>query len=340
MYTAFVQMAPYSSSKLTVDRRLEPVGALWIARSCLLVAALGLLIGAGPAPAQKDHAIPSPTYKDVPYGPHERNVLDLYLPDSSSPTPLAVFIHSGGFVRGSKEEIIKPGAPPPHWPATYAGNLKQLLAAGISVAAINYRLIQDAPLPAAHHDSRRALQFLRSKAGEWNFDQTRVAAFGGSAGAQVCMWLAFHDDMADPRNSDPIARESTRVDFVASRGGLTTMDGTWARRHIAGYDLPQRGEQDFGTDDSKRIELLIADLSALSLISAGDPPIFMQFKMKPDSKKPPGQRAALSWMVHHVAYGVQLKEQADKLGVEAHLMYPSKKAAFDTIADFLIDKLQ
>ena len=54
---------------------------------------------------------------------------------------------------------------------------------------------------------RRAIQFIRSKAGEWSVDKTAFAAYGGSAGAGTSLWLAFHDDMADPHNADPVLCE-------------------------------------------------------------------------------------------------------------------------------------
>lgn len=146
------------------------------------------------------------------YGDHERNVFDIWLVDSPKPTPLAIYIHGGGFRAGSKEKL-KPA------------ELDQLLEAGISVAAINYRYMSVAtPLPTPHHDARRALQFMRFKAKEWNIDKERVAAFGGSAGAQICMWLAFSDDMAKPGSKDLVERESTRLTCVATSGGQTTND--------------------------------------------------------------------------------------------------------------------
>jgi acetyl esterase/lipase len=162
----------------------------------------------------QDRAKPAPTHKDVTYGPHERNVLDFWRAESAAPAPLVVYIHGGGFRGGSKDGVS-------------SRILRELLAAGISVAAINYRLVQHKRLPAAHFDARRALQFLRSKAKEWNIDKTRTGAFGASAGAQICMWLAFHDEMADPGSPDPLARESTRLSCVATRGGQTTMDFDW-----------------------------------------------------------------------------------------------------------------
>ena len=138
------------------------------------------------------------------------HLFDIWLAENSKPTPLAIFIHGGGFRAGSKEKLSQ-------------DVLKQLLKAGISVASINYRYLSiETPLPTSHHDARRALQFMRSKAKEWNLDKSRVAAFGGSAGAQICMWLAYSDDMAKPKSKDPIERESTRLTCVATTGGQTT----------------------------------------------------------------------------------------------------------------------
>jgi acetyl esterase/lipase len=127
---------------------------------------MALLLPAGPCHGQdKSKQLqekPTPTHKDVTYGEHERHVLDFWQAKSDKPTPLVLFIHGGGFVGGSKDQVN---------PAV----LKDLLDAGISVAALNYRLLNHAPLPAAHQDCARALQFLRSKA--------KVGAFGGSARA-------------------------------------------------------------------------------------------------------------------------------------------------------------
>src|SRR5688500_16252089 len=134
---------------------------------------LGLLI-ALPAGAQERKAKgspkPTPDLADVAYGPHERNVMDVWKAKSDSPTPLLVFIHGGGF-RGGSKEALQPAL------------LRGCLEAGIAVASINYRLSPEVAFPAHYMDSARAIQFARSKAKEWNIDPQRVAASGGSAGA-------------------------------------------------------------------------------------------------------------------------------------------------------------
>ena len=84
------------------------------------------------------------------------------------------------------------------------------------LVSINYRYISQSqdvvpPVKAPLTDAALALQTVRSKAAEWNIDKLRIGASGGSAGACSSLWLAFHNDMADPKSSDPIARESTRL---------------------------------------------------------------------------------------------------------------------------------
>jgi len=270
---------------------------------------------------------PAPTHADVAYGPHERNVLDLWQAESAKPTPFVVFIHGGGFRGGSKEKLD-------------GRTLRVLLDAGISVAAINYRLISNAPLPAAHHDACRALQFIRSKAGEWNLDKGRVGAFGGSAGAQICMWLAFHDEMADPDAPDPVRRESSRLTCVATNGGQTTLDFEWWQKWIPGCDAPHRDPSEiFGVGSREEYAKKVGQISALSLITADDPPIHMSYGMAPDAPVPTDPQRARGWKVHHVMFGVKLKEKMDALGIEADLKYPGASSTYDSVAEFLITKL-
>ena len=289
----------------------------------------GISLAASPAAAQSGQRSPAPrvqpTVADFAYGDHERHVLDFYKAESSSPTPLTLYIHGGGFTRGDKSTVNQE-------------TLKQLLNAGISVAAINYRLAGQAPLPAAHHDAQRALQTLRSKAKEWNFDKNQVGAFGGSAGAQLCMWLAYHDDQADPSSSDPIARESTRIAYVAPLRGQITNDFDWWLKNLPGYDEVHRDPAEiFGGNDRAKQAAIAKKISVISLVSADDPPTFMSYGMAPGDPVPEGDRAT-AWKVHHVTFGIALKKKLDAVGVEADLHYPGADSTYDSAADFFIRK--
>ena len=286
-----------------------------------------------------------PTHANVKYGEHERNVFDIWLADSAKPTPLAIYIHGGGFRAGSKEKL-KPN------------ELDQLLKAGISVAAINYRYMSVAtPLPTPHHDARRALQLMRSKAKEWNIDKERVAAFGGSAGAQICMWLAFADEMAKPDSKDPIERESTRLTCVATAGGQTTNDIEFWQKKIAtllGPDTdiktlsrplgnirdPEKAHlAKWGAKTPDEAKEIARRHSAVSIVSADDPPIFMSYGMTPTAKPPTDRGRIRGWLIHHVNLGIALKEKTDALKLEAHLKYPGAEIKYQSQVEFFVDKL-
>ena len=286
----------------------------------------------------------APSFANVKYGEHERHVLDLWLADNAKPTPLAIYIHGGGFKAGSKEKLNP-------------NELSQLLKAGISVAAINYRYVTTAPLPAAHNDAKQALQFIRSKAEQWKIDKDRIAAFGGSAGAQICMWLAFSDDMADPENKNVIERESTRLTCVATKGGQTTNDIEFWRNRIGplladkqeleSLSKPLGKESDpekvriatWGARTLEEANEIAKRHSALSIISPDDPPIFMSYGMSPSDKLPSDPRRVRGWLIHHVILGVALKDKADSLNVEAHLQYPGAEPKYESLVEFFQDKL-
>ena len=58
---------------------------------------VGILFASLPVVAQDTPA--KPTYADVSYGPHERNVLDFWKAEGEGPRPLLVYIHGGGWTR-------------------------------------------------------------------------------------------------------------------------------------------------------------------------------------------------------------------------------------------------
>ncbi len=267
-------------------------------RGFLLAAALAL---AAASPQEK----PAPDQANVPYGPHERNVLDLWKAKSSKPAPLVIFIHGGGFRGGSKDGIS---------PALLGGCLK----AGISVAAINYRLSQHAPFPAPMLDSARAVQFLRSKAGEWNLDPKNVGATGGSAGAGISLWIGFRDDLADPKSADPVARQSTRLSCMAVNGAQSTYDPRWIKANIGGRAhehpalMPFYGLKEDELD-SPRAKKLYDEAAPMTYVSADDPPVYMYYT-EPKGPLPADARPGQG--IHHPKFGEALKAKLDPLKIE------------------------
>lgn len=226
--------------------------------------------------AEKKLPVPSipPTAANVPYGNLERQVLDFWQAKSDKPTPVAFCIHGGGWSGGDK--------------SGYYGSVKNYLDNGISVVTINYRLMAQAnkqkvipPVKAPLEDAARALQFVRSKAGEWNIDKQRIGATGGSAGGCSSLWLAFHDDMADPKSSDPVARESTRLYCAAVNGAQVSLDPKVVREWLPNYTYGAHafGLRNLDEVEKKRDQIAewIKEYSPISHVSKDDPPIGLYY---------------------------------------------------------------
>ena len=293
---------------------------------------------AKPMPASSE-----PTLADVAYGLHERQVLDFYQAKSDKPTPLLFFIHGGGWVTGDKAGRTGP-------------SVKPYLAAGISVVSINYRYSWQAqiagikpPVKAPLDDAARALQFVRSKAKEWNIDGRRIGASGGSAGACSSLWLAFHEDMAEPKSNDPISRESTRLLCAAVNGAQTSLDPAQLKEwtpnsRYGGHAFGFMDPHDLKTRDKRFAEFLdhredvlpwIREFSPIEHVSAGDPPVYLIYNAPPalgqDQKDP----------THTANYGVKLQEKCREIGVPCELVYPgAPEVTHSTMDAYLIARLQ
>ncbi|MBI5772502.1 MAG: alpha/beta hydrolase [Verrucomicrobia bacterium] len=248
-----------------------------------------------------------PTLADVHYGPHERNVLDFWRAKSDKPAPVVVFIHGGGFTAGDKSK------------ARDDKMVQQCLDTGVSFAAINYRYRTTAPIQDVLRDCARAIQFIRSKAGEWNLDKTRVASYGGSAGAGTSLWLAFHDDLADPKNSDPVLRESTRLSCAGANSTQFSYDIVkWeqlfgeAGKKFQRQDEDQPGFYGLKTDAELRGPVgakLRADCDMHGLISKDDPPVFL------NTSQPGGELTDRGHLLHHPKHAKAVLDRCRELGV-------------------------
>jgi acetyl esterase/lipase len=254
---------------------------------------------------------------------------------SDKPTPLLVYIHGGGW-QGGDRSVVR-------------SMLLPALEAGISVASVEYRTIKDStadglvpPVKGPMLDCARALQFCRSKAKEWNLDKTKVALSGGSAGACTSLWLAFHDEMADPNSPDPIARESTRVLCAAVSGAQTTLDPHQMREWTPNSKY---GSHAFGIvwdakkkissfqmfyDARERLLPWIKEYSPYELVTRDDPPVGLYYSSPPnlghDEKDP----------THTANFGVKLKEHCDAHHVPCDLVYPgAPNVSYATDSDYI-----
>jgi acetyl esterase/lipase len=260
-----------------------------------------------------------PILENVSYGPHERNVLDFWPAKVDAPAPVVVFIHGGGFVGGDKSK------------ARSDPSLKACLDAGVHFAAIHYRFRKDAPIQDILRDSARAIQFIRSKSAEWKVDKTRIAAYGGSAGAGTSLWLASHDDLADPSSADPVLRESSRLAAAGCQGTQATYDLTRWESIVGPFkpefrqapnEVPEfyhvKAQADLETPEGKKV---LADCDMLGLLSKGDAPVYVS-NSGPDTD--PKNR---NEYVHHPRHALAVKKRCDEVGVECVVAAPRDASA-------------
>ena len=163
------------------------------------------------APAQAQPAAVK-VIKDVSYGPHARNVMDLYLPqekEGAPPRPLILCIHGGGWAGGDKR--------------VYAWMGEAFARKGFAAASITYRFAPAATAPAQMDDVQRAVRWLRKNAKTYVIDPERFGAIGGSAGGHLAAYLGL-TDTRDNSDAD-LAKYSSRVQCVVDCYGPVDLVG-------------------------------------------------------------------------------------------------------------------
>jgi len=279
-----------------------------------------------------------PTYPDVRYGEHPKQVLHFWQAKSDNPTPLAFYIHGGGWVKRDRYRGL-------------SRILKGLLDGGISVVSVEYRFIPEAeadgvipPVSAPMHDAARALQFVRSNAASWNIDSKHIAVCGESAGACTALWIAFHENMSKPGSNDPVARYSTRVFCAATLVAQTTLDPKQMKEwtpnsnygsHAFGISGDaQTNAFDMFINQRDKILPWIMEYSPYCLASSDDPPVYLNYLTPPAIGEPQKDPT------HTANFGVKLKERLDSLGVGCELVYPGALSVIhESMLSYLLFKL-
>lgn len=168
-----------------------------------------LLVGLSPALAVQQRKIPrrpevppgTKAHHDLAYVPDggERQTLDVYVPsDAKGALPLVVWIHGGGWRRGSKE----------HCPAL------PLVKQGYIVASINYRLSERHKFPTQIEDCKAAVRWVRANAEKYHIDPKHVGVWGDSAGGHLAALLGTSGDVKELEGKEGNPDQSSRVQCV------------------------------------------------------------------------------------------------------------------------------
>jgi acetyl esterase/lipase len=186
-------------------------GAFMHARrlAATLVAAFALLPLVSCSPPANSSGV---TMRTVAYGPLAEQKADVYElaspPAPAASRPVALLIHGGGWVAGSRSE--------------FADMARWLAHQGMVPIAIDYRFVTQATWPAQADDVERAVWWLRENAQSLHADPSRVVAIGGSAGGHLAAWLGTTDRQS-PQGTP------SRVNAVVSMWGPWDLTATNVR---------------------------------------------------------------------------------------------------------------
>ena len=272
----------------------------------------------------KSNELP-PTHRDIKYGSHPKELINFWQFDSDKPVGILLQIHGGGWMGGKKDEVLRPH------------QLKQ----GYHIASISYPLVHEGALqPAMLNSALRAVQFLRYKAKEWKIDSSRIVATGGSAGGCSSLLIALHDDIADPQNSDPVKRFSSRIAGAQVAGAQTTMNPFLIKERIGektfGNPMPY---QPFGAETAEEMmnnwmkyKELALKCSPVTHLTQDDPPLHLFYNVNREFPTTSGSNG-----IHSPIFGEIMLEACQKIGVECHLQYWEKDRPQPTVSrhDFI-----
>jgi acetyl esterase/lipase len=110
--------------------------------------------------------------RDVAYGPHARQVLDVFQPPSARHAGVVVFVHGGAFVRGDKQAS----------PEMYDNLLYWFAKQGYLGINIEYRLAPESAYPGGADDVAQAMAWLHVNAAAHGGDPAKMFLIGHSAG--------------------------------------------------------------------------------------------------------------------------------------------------------------
>lgn len=244
-----------------------------------------------------------PDLINIRYGDHKRQVYDFWKNPQHSNAPLLIYIHGGGFMKGNKDTAQRM-------------HIDRWLQDGFAFASIHYRLTDSAPFPAQMHDAARALQHIRFHAQQYGIDPTRIACAGESAGSGISQWIGFHDDLADANNTDPIAKESTRIKAIGALNMQCTYDPRIIREIVPGDAHQHKAMKrlfnvgdEFNWDNdaiSDEVDARMQACGPLSLLNDNIPPVFMCNYLKNET----------AGNIHHPNLARHLASILDKHGLE------------------------
>jgi triacylglycerol lipase len=195
--------------------------------------------------------------RDLKYGPAERNLLDIFMPQATtSGRPVLIFVHGGAFVRGNKR---LPDGP------FYDNIMLWAVKNGFIGVNITYRLAPRFPWPAGAEDVAAAVQWVAKEIDERGGDPSRIYLMGHSAGAMHVASYVSHPEFYKVKNGG--VRGAIMVSAIYD---LTANPLSESERAYFGDDASRYAGQ------SSLPGLLTTNIPVMAVSSELDPPGFVK----------------------------------------------------------------
>ena len=218
-----------------------------------------------------------PSWTDLAYATVSASEkLDLYTPTGLGPFPTVIYVHGGGFRIGDKNAAVNKGI------------VAALLADGYAVASVNYRLSGEAIFPAAPHDVKAAIRWLRANASYYHLDPQKFGVWGDSAGANLAslMGTSCGDPYLEGNLGNPLQSSCVQavVDLYGNMSFLL-MDkdyensGITCAQNPETHHLPSSAESQYISDLGDSIvdhPVRVRQADPINYISGDEPPFFIQ----------------------------------------------------------------
>ena len=196
---------------------------------------------------------------DIAYGPHERQKMDVYLPEIINESmPCIIFVHGGGLIKGDKRRYQLKGP-------------LQGLDKGYIIIALNYRLAPNDVYPKPFEDINAAMRYIRTHYKEYHIDISKLIMWGESAGALLSMVTSYCSDARFINTDINTCSNDFSIHTIVNQYGPTSLleeyKNTPSKRKLREIQFGLMGEE---------LERILHDISPINLVSKYSPNLIVQ----------------------------------------------------------------
>ena len=206
-------------------------------------------------------------FPDITYREGESGAwrLDLAMPEErgTRPRPAIVFIHGGGWRFGDKRK------------EPFLGPALDFASKGYVCVTVNYRLLDEAPMPACVEDVKCAVRWLRAHAGQYNVDPEAIGAYGNSAGAHLAAMLALCPASAGLEGDGPWQEHSSAAQAVVASTTPTSFMVPMSDRQKERMESNTMPDKLLRNKPQELPEELRKRISPITYVNAGAPPFLL-----------------------------------------------------------------